>query len=102
MPVNLLNSFLGKLESALPSACRIPRFDLGPNLTTSLTKLVNVSFAKNLMLNSFDKDLIKLKMNVSAAPGRLGEFKTSALCQSPATSNFMNASNLNVSAGVKL
>lgn len=102
MPVNILNSFLGKLQVALPSACRIPKFDLGAKLNDALSKLNNVCAVKGIVLNSFSKDLAKIKMVVSAAPDRLGQFRNSALCESSATANFMNASVLNVSAGVGL
>jgi len=101
-PVNILNSFLGKIQMALPSVCKLPKFDLGTKLNDSLTKLLNCASVKGIILQSLDKDLLKLKLNVSAAPDRLGQFKNSALCESAATSNFMNASNLNVSAGVSL
>jgi hypothetical protein len=100
MPANIMNSFLGKLQQALPSACKIPRFDLGDKLNTSLSALMNVCNVKGISLKAFEKDLVKLKVSVNAAPDRLGQFKGSALCDSPATSNFMNAAILNVSAGV--
>lgn len=102
MPVNLLNSFLGKVQTALPSACRIPKFDLGVKLNTSLAALNKIGSFKTIMLQSFGTDVARLTLSVSAAPDRLGQFKTSAMCESSATSNFMNASNLNVSAGIKL
>jgi len=100
LPVNLLNAFIGKLQQALPSACRLPKFDLGDKLNTSLKALMAVSTTRGVVLQSFDKDLAKLKMSVSAAPDRLGQFRDSALCESGATSNFMNASVLNVNAGL--
>lgn len=102
LPVNLLNSILGKVEMALPSACKIPRFDLGTKLNDSLTKLLKVGAAKQIVLTSFSKDIARVRMSVSAAPDRLGQFKQSAFCDSGASSNFMNASVLNVSAGVPL
>jgi hypothetical protein len=100
MPANIMNSFLGKLQQALPSACKIPRFDLGEKLNASLSALMNVCNVKGISLKAFEKDLVKLKVSVNAAPDRLGQFKSSALCDSSATSNFMNAAILNVSVGL--
>ena len=99
-PVNILNSLIGKFQIALPSACRLPKFDLPANLTDALTKLMNCSSTKSIVLQSFGKDLAKLQLSVSAAPDRLGQFQNSALCESSATSNFMNASMLNVGVGI--
>jgi len=95
-PVNILNSLIGKISIPLPSACRMPRFDLPPAMTTSLNDLINCSLTKSIILQSFDKDLATLKMSVGAAPDRLGQFRDSALCESSATSKFMNASALNI------
>ena len=102
MPVGILNNLLGKLESALPSACKIPRLDLGAKLNTSLEGLLNVSTAKSIVLQACGNDLARLKMSITAAPDRLGQFKGSALCESSSTAGFMNASMLNINAGVAL
>ena len=102
MPANILNSFLGKLQVSLPSACRLPKFDLGPKLNTALKNLGNVCQLKTSILASFGTDLAKVKMIVTAAPDRLSQLKNSSVCDSPATSNFMNSSILNVNIGVKL
>lgn len=99
-PVNILNSLIGKVSVALPSACRLPKFDLPDNMTVALNALMNCSTVKGIVLQSFSKDLAKLKMSVSAAPDRLGQFRNSALCESSATSNFMNAATLNVGIGI--
>lgn len=99
-PVNILNSLIGKFQVALPSACRLPKFDLPANMTDALTKLMNCSSTKSIVLQALSKDLAKIQLAVSAAPDRLGQFQSSALCESSATSNFMNASILNVGVGV--
>ena len=95
-----MNSLIGKFQVALPSACRLPKFDLPANMTDALTKLMNCSSTKSIVLQALSKDLAKIQLAVSAAPDRLGQFQSSALCESSATSNFMNASILNVGVGV--
>jgi hypothetical protein len=101
MPSNILNSFLNNLQQALPSACKIPRFDLGDKINASLSAMMNVCTTKGITLKAFEKDIAKLKVSVSAAPDRLGQFKSGALCDSSATSNFMNAAILNVNVGIR-
>jgi hypothetical protein len=100
LPVDLLNNFLGQVQVSLPSACKIPRFDLGKQLSTSLNGLKNVSTAENFVLRSFSKDIAKLRVEVRASSDKLTQFKTSSSCSSSASSNFMNASMLNVGISV--
>jgi hypothetical protein len=100
LPVDLLNNFLGQVQISLPSACKLPRFDLGASVSTSLKGLKDISIAQSVVLQSFGKDMAKLRINVSAASNKLAQFKSSAGCSSSAGSNFMNASMLNV--GVKV
>ena len=100
LPVNLINSFIGKVQNALPSACKVSKVDLGDTLNKALADLNKVGTAKTITLMGFDKDALKLKMSISAAPDRLGQFKESAFCDSSASSNFMNASMLNMSVGI--
>lgn len=100
LPVDLLNNFLGQVQVSLPSACKIPRFDLGKKLNTSMSNLKKVSTAQTFVLNSFGKDIAKLRIEVRAAGDKIGQFKSDSGCASSAGSNFMNASMLNVGVGV--
>lgn len=101
-PVNLINAFLGAVSVSLPSACRLPRMDLGANLNNALFRLLNCASTKSIVLQSMSKDLLRLKLNVSAAPDRLGQFQSSAICGGSSTSGFMNASMMNINVGVGL
>lgn len=102
MPVDLLNNFLGQVQIALPSACKIPKLSLGTKLTAALNGLKNVSTAQTFILQTFGKDIAKLRVEVRASPDKINQFKTSAGCASTAGANFMNASMLNVGVGVHL
>lgn len=100
-PVDILNNFLGKVQVSLPVACKIPRFSLGKQLETSLNNLKNVSTTQNFILQTFGRDIAKLRVNVSASTDKLQQFKASSNCSSAAGSNFMNASMLNVGVGIR-
>ena len=101
MPSNILNSFLNNLQKSLPSACKLPRFDLGDKVNASLSAMMNVCAVKGVTLRAFEKDVAKIKVSVNAASDRLGQFKSGAICDSPATANFMNAAVLNVNIRIR-
>jgi hypothetical protein len=98
--VDLLNNILGQVSLALPSACKIPRFSLGANLDAALTRLKNLSTAQMFVLENSTKDIAKLRIAVRSSPDKLFQFKESSNCASTASSNFMNASMLNIGVTV--
>ena len=100
IPFNLLNSFLGNMSVSLPGGCQIPGIDLGPDLTSALTRLRNVSNIKNTVFSAFSSDLVRYKAIVKANPDKMLQFNSSAACSSNATSTFYNASMLNINEGI--
>ena len=100
LPINLINAFLGKVSTALPSSCQIPRVKLSDAMVKALTRLRAVGDMNFLMLQAFSRDLIKYKLSVTAASEKLKQFKNGALCNTSQVSNFYNASILNLGGSV--
>ncbi len=100
LPFNLINSFLGNISVNLPSACQLPRVDLGPDLTDALKGLRNIQNMKMQVFGGFNKELIKYKAIVNSATDKLAQFSNSAACSTGAASNFYNASILNINGGI--
>jgi hypothetical protein len=97
IPVNLINAFLGEVEVKLPSACQIPRVSLGAKLSDALRRLRFVGDIKNTALSGFNRDLVKYRLLIDAAPNKLKRFNDGALCNSSTVGSFYNAAMLNLS-----
>lgn len=99
MPFDLLNSFLGGIQTSLPSACQLPKIDLGTDLTSALVRLRNVGAMKNAVFSGMSRDLVRFRALVKSAPDKLNQFNNDA-CGSGSTADFYNASILNIETGL--
>lgn len=100
LPLGLINSFLGDVESNLPSICQLPRINLGSDLDAALQRLRNSTNMYNDVLTTFSSDLIQYKAVITGAPDRLSQFSATSSCSSPNVSTFFNAAILNIGGAI--
>ena len=101
LPLGLINSLLGVVESVLPAGCQVPPIELGATITEALLNLKNIGDSKNVMISTMGKDLVKLRMFVNAAPEKVSQFSGGADCAGNVNRAY-NAAILNISGGVAL
>jgi len=100
LPISLINAFLGQVSAALPSACQIPRVKLNDSLIKALTRLRAIGDFNTLVFQKMGGDLLRYRLVINAAPDKLKQFKSSALCNSKQVSTFYNTSILNIGGAI--
>lgn len=101
IPLGLVNSLLGVVDSLVPPGCAVPPIELGKTITLSLLNLKNIGDSKNVVVAFMGKDLLKLRMFVNAAGGKVDQFSGGADCAG-AVSQAYNSAILNIQGGASL
>jgi hypothetical protein len=97
-PLEMLNSFLKTQQLVMPTTCELPKINLGNTLEVAISNLLNVTSAKNVVYNTYSKELVKYQIIVDAMPTKAIQFQNS-LCATPQTTNFVGSAMLNISGG---
>lgn len=101
LPINLLNSFLGDQSLKLPSACQLPKVNLGNPLETALRALRDASMYRNQVYYNYSRDLLTYHALVTTAPEILQQFQATSICNTKGTNQFYNVAMLNIGGGIK-
>jgi hypothetical protein len=100
MPLNLINSFLGGVQNALPSFCQVNKLTLPPAVEAALLNFNNVCQIQSTTVQAFAKNAIRLSGSIQATPLKLSQFRNSVLCENNSSDNFFKASASQITAGI--
>lgn len=100
LPINLINQFLGAVESLTAGICAIPDVTLPDSVNEQLKLFSSLVKGQRQMMASFIGGLTAIRLNISNAPDQLQQLRDGSVCESESVNKFIKASFLNISVGI--